>query len=112
MTDREELERQVARAVYSEVFGDPNVPYVDAEEGALGAAKTSRRAARAALDSLGLTEEVAWDAEGREIDAELSLYDDGLRLDNRVTPATDEELRAAGLVKKRRWITEWEVVDD
>lgn len=59
-----------------------------------------------------LTEELAWDAQGQKVDAELSLYDDGLHLGNRAEPATDEELRALGLVKKRRWITEWEVVDD
>lgn len=62
----------------------------------------------------GLREETTWSDDGKpEVQArmvELYWSADGIFIGTSTVPATDEELRAFGLVKKRRLISAWEVV--
>lgn len=107
VADREELERRVARAVCVEVLLiDPDV----ADDVVTG---TSLLAARAVLDVLGLTEETVWtDGGNYHVWGQIVLDGDDMYVRGSRGPATDEQLRAAGLIKKRRWITEWEEITD
>lgn len=71
----------------------------------------------AVRDMFNLTEQTGWSDDGdRDVQDRVNRLarsgPDGLYIGDSSEPATDDELRALGLVKKRRWVGEWEVVDD
>lgn len=86
--------------------------YVEAAWDSLATRDITDHITNAVLGSLDLEVEVVW-AAGDSEDAwnNVTASSGGdLYLHGHVEPATDEELRAQGLVKKRRLVSSWEEI--